>query len=71
MKMIDGMSLGRIRVRLEGWGVPLTDEQFDNLTYRELKSIYKKAEKISNLKKDIAYIITKPDNDKKSANVKK
>ena len=69
--MIDGMSLGKIRVRLEFWGITLTDEQFDNLTYRELKNIYKKAEKIANLKKDIAYILTKHEPKETKATAKK
>lgn len=56
-KTIDEMSLGRIRVRLEGWNVSLSDEQFDSLTYRQLKAIYKKAEKISALKAEISQIV--------------
>lgn len=55
--MVDGMTLGRIRVRLEGWGVSLSDEQFDSLTYRQLKSIYKKAEKIASLKSEISRVV--------------
>lgn len=55
--MVDGMTLGRIRVRLEGWGVSLSDEQFDSLTYRQLKSIYKKAEKIASLKGEISRVV--------------
>lgn len=61
MRCVDEMNFGSIRGRLELMGVVLTDEQFDNLTYRELKRVYKKAEKVARLKKEIQQTIHKPE----------
>lgn len=67
-KFINEMSFRTIRMRLNGYGVHLTDEQFDGLTYKELKTIFRKAEKIDRLQDDIQQIVDKP---KKLPNVKK
>ena len=58
--LINGMSFGKIRTRLGNYGTTLTDEQFENLTYSELKTIYRKAEKITRLQSEIAQIADKP-----------
>lgn len=64
MKSVNEMALGRIRLHIEMLGVKLTDDQFESLTYRELKKIYKKAEKASELRAEINRIVNKPDKKK-------
>lgn len=65
MKKIDEMAMGRIKIHLEYLGVRLTDEQFESLTYREIKKIYRKAEQASALRADINKIVNKPEEKEK------
>ena len=67
-KLLNGMSFGKIKLRLNGYGVHLTEEQFDGLNYKELKTVFRKAEKIDRLANEIQQIVDKP---KKLSNVKK
>lgn len=59
MKMFNEMSLKSIRNRLFKVGVTLTDEQFNALTYSELRKIYKKAQKAYSLYEQVDAIIDK------------
>lgn len=59
MKMFNEMSLKSIRNRLSKVGVTLTDEQFNALTYSELRKIYKKAQKAYSLYEQVDAIIDK------------
>lgn len=59
MKMFNEMSLKTIRNRLSKVGVILTDEQFNALTYSELRKIYKKAQKAYSLYEQVDAIIDK------------
>ena len=45
MKMFSEMSLKSIRAKLEKVGVTMSNEQFNALTYSELKKVYKKSAK--------------------------
>ena len=60
MRMVDKMSLGRIREKIEVYCFEMTDEQFSNLTYSELVGIYKKVRKISKIKDSIYNTLNKP-----------
>lgn len=59
-KLINGMSFGKIKLRLNGFGVHLTDDEFNSLNYRELRAIFRKAEKIDRLQNEIQQIVEKP-----------
>lgn len=59
MKMFNEMSLKSIRNRLSKVGVTLTDEQFNALTYSELRKIYKKAQRAYSLYEQVDAIIDK------------
>ena len=45
MKMFSEMSLKSIRSKLEKVGVTMSNDQFNALTYSELKKVYRKASK--------------------------
>ncbi len=59
MKMFSEMSLKSIRTKLEKVGVTMNDNQFNALTYSELKKIYKKSAKAYKLYEQVDAIITK------------
>lgn len=58
--MFNEMSLRVLRKSLVKVGVEMTDEQFNSLTYSELKKIYKKSKKAYELYKQVDAIINKP-----------
>lgn len=60
MKMFNEMSLKVIRRNLVKVGVEMTDEQFNSLTYSELRKIYRKSKKAYELYKQVDTIINKP-----------
>ncbi len=60
MKMFNEMSLKSIRSKLVKVGVKMTDEQFNSLTYSELRKVYKKSKKAYELYKQVDAIINKP-----------
>lgn len=60
MKMFNEMSLRSIRNKLAKVGVSMNDEQFNALTYTELKKVYKKASKAYALYEQVDAIINKP-----------
>lgn len=60
MKMFNEMSLRSIRHKLEKVGVRMTDEQFNSLTYSELKKIYRKSKRAYDLYEQVDAIINKP-----------
>lgn len=59
MKMFSGMSLKSIRNKLAKVGVTMSDEQFNTLTYSELKKVYHKASKAYKLYEQVDAIINK------------
>lgn len=60
MKMFNEMSLKSIRNKLSKVGVTMTDEQFNSLTYSELRKVYKKSKKAYALYEQVDAIINKP-----------
>ena len=59
MKMFSEMSLKSIRSKLEKVGVTMSNDQFNALTYSELKKVYKKASKAYKLYEQVDAIINK------------
>ena len=59
MKMFSEMSLKSIRSKLEKVGVTMSNDQFNALTYSELKKVYKKASKANNLYEQVDAIVSK------------
>ena len=59
MKMFSEMSLKSIRNKLAKVGVTMSDEQFNTLTYSELKKVYHKASKAYKLYEQVDAIINK------------
>ena len=59
MKMFSEMSLKSIRGKLEKVGVTMSNEQFNSLTYSELKKVYKKSAKAYKLYEQVDAIINK------------
>lgn len=59
MKMFSEMSLKSIRSKLARVGVTMSDEQFNALTYSELKKIHRKASKAYKLYEQVDAIINK------------
>ena len=57
--MFCGMSLKSIRNDLEKVGVTMNDNQFNALTYSELKKVYKKASKAYKLYEQVDAIVSK------------
>ena len=60
MKMFNEMSLRTLRKNLVKVGVDMTDEQFNSLTYSELRKVYKKSKKAYALYEQVDVIINKP-----------
>lgn len=60
MKMFNEMSLKVIRRNLVKVGVEMTDEQFNALTYSELRKVYRKSKKAYKLYEQVDAIINKP-----------
>jgi len=60
MKMFNEMSLKSIRNKLSKVGVTMTDEQFNSLTYSELRKVYKKSKRAYALYEQVDAIINKP-----------
>lgn len=54
------MTLKTLRNRLAKVGVTMTDEQFNSLTYSELRKVYKKSKKAYALYEQVDAIINKP-----------
>ena len=59
MKMFSEMSLKSIRSKLEKVGVTMSNDQFNALTYSELKKVYKKASKAYKLYEQMDAIVSK------------
>ena len=59
MKMFSEMSLKSIRGKLEEVGVTMSNDQFNALTYSELKKVYKKSAKAYKLYEQVDAIINK------------
>lgn len=59
MKMFSEMSLKSIRTKLERVGVTMNDNQFNALTYSEMKKVYKKASKAYRLYEQVDAIVSK------------
>ena len=59
MKMFSEMSLKSIRNKLEKVGVTMSNDQFNALTYSELKKVYKKASKAYKLYEQVDAIVSK------------
>ena len=59
MKMFSEMSLKSIRSKLEKVGVTMSNDQFNALTYSELKKVYKKSAKAYKLYEQVDAIINK------------
>lgn len=59
MKMFSEMSLKSIRNKLEKVGVTMSDNQFNALTYSELKTIHRKATKAYKLYEQVDAIVSK------------
>ena len=59
MKMFSEMSLKAIRSKLEKVGVTMSNDQFNALTYSELKKVYKKASKAYKLYEQVDAIVSK------------
>jgi hypothetical protein len=59
MKMFSEMSLKSIRGKLEKVGVTMSNDQFNALTYSELKKVYKKSAKAYKLYEQVDAIISK------------
>lgn len=60
MKIFNEMSLKVIRRNLVKVGVEMTDEQFNSLTYSELRKVYRKSKRAYELYKQVDAIISKP-----------
>lgn len=60
MKIFNGMSLKTIRRNLALVGVEMNDEQFNALTYAELRKIYRKSKKAYGLYRQVDIIINEP-----------
>ena len=59
MKMFSEMSLKSIRNKLEKVGVTMSNDQFNALTYSEMKKVYKKASKAYRLYEQVDAIVSK------------
>ena len=59
MKMFSEMSLKSIRNKLEKVGVTMSNDQFNALTYSEMKKVYKKASKAYKLYEQVDAIVSK------------
>ena len=59
MKMFSEMSLKSIRSKLEKVGVSMSNDQFNALTYSELKKIHRKASKAYKLYEQVDAIVSK------------
>ena len=59
MKMFSEMSLRAVRKNLAKVGVTMTDEQFNSLTYSELKKVYHKSKRAYRLYEQVDAIINK------------
>ena len=59
MKMFSEMSLKSVRSKLEKVWVTMNDNQFNALTYSELKKVYRKASKAYKLYEQVDAIINK------------
>ena len=59
MKMFSEMSLKSIRNKLEKVGVSMSDNQFNALTYSELKKVHRKASKAYKLYEQVDAIVSK------------
>ena len=59
MKMFPEMSLKSIRNKLEKVGVTMSNDQFNALTYSELKKVYRKASKAYKLYEQVDAIVSK------------
>jgi len=59
MKMFSEMSLRAVRKNLTKVGVTMTDEQFNSLTYSELKKVYHKSKRAYKLYEQVDAIINK------------
>lgn len=59
MKMFSEMSLKSIRNKLEKVGVTMSNDQFNALTYSELKKVYRKASKAYKLYEQVDAIVSK------------
>lgn len=59
MKMFSEMSLKSIRNKLEKVGVSMSNDQFNALTYSELKKIHRKASKAYKLYEQVDAIVSK------------
>ena len=59
MKMFSEMSLKSIRSKLEKVGVSMSNDQFNALTYSELKKVYRKASKAYKLYEQVDAIVIK------------
>lgn len=59
MKMFNEMSLKVIRRNLVKVGVEMTDEQFNALTYSELRKVYRKSKRAYKLYEQVDAIIDK------------
>lgn len=60
MKIFNGMSLKTIRKNLALVGVEMSDEQFNALTYSELRKIYRKSKRAYGLYRQVDIIINEP-----------
>ena len=59
MKMFSELSLKSIRIKLVKVGVEMSDDQFNSLTYSELKKIYRKSKKAYKFYEQVDNIINK------------
>lgn len=59
MKMFSELSLKSIRAKMEKVGVTMSNDQFNALTYSELKKVYKKSKKAYKLYEEVDAIINK------------
>lgn len=59
MKIFSEMSLKTIRAKLSKVGVVMNDDQFNSLTYSELKKVYKMSKKAYHLYEKVDSIINK------------
>ena len=66
MTMFKEMTIKTIRANLARVGVEMTDEAFNSLTYSELKTILRKAQKAYRLYLEVDGIIYKPSAPKKT-----
>ena len=59
MKMFYEMSLKSVRSKLEKFWVTMNDNQFNALTYSQLKKVYRKASKAYKLYEQVDAIVSK------------